>query len=243
VTISNSTISGNSAYLGGGIFGAATISNSTISNNTATYEGAYFPSSGAGVFGFGGTITNSIIAGNRAHGKPSDLAGSFTAASAYNLIGDAATAGGLANGVNGNIVGVDPLLGPLADNGGPTKTMALLAGSPAIDKSNNTLIPIGKRTAFPAPGAGHAAPRRAARHPVGSVVFAGRTAGVTVPQPWGGAAARRRWRVSFCRAAFRRDSSRRCSRTCSGWLAAQRSGSKASRSVSPALNRSSTSRT
>ena len=54
---------------------------------------------------------------------------------------------------------------------------------------------------------------------------------------------RRRWRFSFCRAAFRRDSSRRCFSTCSGWLAAQRSGSNASRSVSPTLNRSNTSRT
>ncbi len=62
------------------------------------------------------------------------------------------------------------------------------------------------------------------------------------PQPSRDDDARRRWRFSFCRAAFRRDSSRRCSSTCSGWLAPQRSGSNASRSVSPALNRSSTSR-
>jgi hypothetical protein len=42
---------------------------------------------------------------------------------------------GLDDGV-GNIVGVDPLLGPLADNGGPTQTMALLEGSPAINAGN-----------------------------------------------------------------------------------------------------------
>ena len=53
------------------------------------------------------------------------------------------------NGVNGNIVGVDPLLGPLADNGGPTQTMALLAGSPAIDKGDNTLVPIDPSTGLP----------------------------------------------------------------------------------------------
>ena len=59
----------------------------------------------------------------------------LTAASAHSLIGDAATAGGLVNNVgNPSIVGVDPLLGPLVDNGGPTPTLALLAGSPAIDK-------------------------------------------------------------------------------------------------------------
>jgi len=53
---------------------------------------------------------------------------------------------------------------------------------------------------------------------------------------------RRRSRVAFCRAARRRDSSSRCCSTCSGWLAAHRSGSIDSRSVSPALSRSSTSR-
>jgi hypothetical protein len=45
---------------------------------------------------------------------------------------------GLQNGVNGNLVGsasvpIDPLLGPLQDNGGPTETMALEAGSPALN--------------------------------------------------------------------------------------------------------------
>jgi hypothetical protein len=48
-------------------------------------------------------------------------------------VGDAASAGGIQNGVNGNIVGFNPLLGSLQPNGGPTMTQALLAGSPAID--------------------------------------------------------------------------------------------------------------
>jgi hypothetical protein len=67
----------------------------------------------------------------------------LNAASAYNLIGDAASAGGLTNGVNGNIVGVDPalVLGPLADNGGPTKTHALLPNSPAINAGDPTFDP------------------------------------------------------------------------------------------------------
>ena len=51
---------------------------------------------------------------------------------------------GLINGVYGNLVGtaaapIDPLLGPLADNGGPTQTLAVLAGSPALDAGNNAL--------------------------------------------------------------------------------------------------------
>src|SRR4029077_7446669 len=56
----------------------------------------------------------------------------------YNLIGDGTGMTGLSHGVNGNLVGsaatpIDPLLGPLQDNGGPTKTHALLAGSPALN--------------------------------------------------------------------------------------------------------------
>src|SRR5512135_1195289 len=69
-----------------------------------------------------------------------------------------------------------------------------------------------------------------------------RTAGDFGPQLVRGAAARRPFRTSCCRAAFRRDSSSRCSSMCSGWLAPQRSSSKASRTISPALKRSSTSR-
>jgi hypothetical protein len=42
-------------------------------------------------------------------------------------------------GGSGNLVGVNPLLGPLADNGGPTRTHALLPGSPAINTGSNPL--------------------------------------------------------------------------------------------------------
>jgi len=56
----------------------------------------------------------------------------------HNLIGSMASSVVIVNGVNGNQVGtiaspIDPLIGALADNGGPTETRALLAGSPAID--------------------------------------------------------------------------------------------------------------
>ncbi|MEO0852759.1 MAG: choice-of-anchor Q domain-containing protein, partial [Cyanobacteria bacterium J06648_11] len=50
---------------------------------------------------------------------------------------EAPTGHPISNGVNGNIVGVDPNLGALQDNGGPTETQALLAGSPAIDAGAN----------------------------------------------------------------------------------------------------------
>ena len=67
-------------------------------------------------------------------------------ASSHNLIGDAATSGGLTNAVDGNIVGnsgvgtldVTTVLDTsLANNGGPTQTHALVADSPAIDAGNN----------------------------------------------------------------------------------------------------------
>jgi hypothetical protein len=63
-------------------------------------------------------------------------------ASSNNLIeGIGSNACGLTNGVNGNIIGQDPNLGPLANNGGFTQTHALLAGSPAIDTGTNTGCP------------------------------------------------------------------------------------------------------
>ena len=62
-----------------------------------------------------------------------------SSSSAFNLIGTGGS-GGLTNGTNHNQVGVaNPGLGPLADNGGPTQTIKLLPGSPAINKGSNAL--------------------------------------------------------------------------------------------------------
>jgi hypothetical protein len=115
--VMNSTITGNVAQgssawggsgFGGGIetdsWGPTTIENSTITGNTADQVG--------GIRNTGPlTLRNCILAGNTGV----DLGGTLTSSSGYNLIG-------------GN-----PLLGPLQNNGGPTKTMALLAGSPALN--------------------------------------------------------------------------------------------------------------
>ena len=80
-------------------------------------------------------LYNTIVARNTeaaASALASDIAGTVAAASAFNLIGTGGS-GGLTDGTNGNLVGVtNPGLGPLASNGGPTQTIALLAGSPAI---------------------------------------------------------------------------------------------------------------
>jgi hypothetical protein len=142
LTVSNSTVSGNSATLnGGGIDnrGMLTVSNSTLSANSATGTGGgLFVGSGSPV------LHNTLIAGNfrGATGMiRSDVLGPLNANGDYNLIGDGTGMTGISNGVHGNLVGsadapIDPLLGPLQDNGGPTWTRALLAGSPALNAGN-----------------------------------------------------------------------------------------------------------
>jgi len=148
LTMTNSTVSGNLAALrGGGISASlATILSCTIVENLA--------SSGGGVDrGSSGTINirNSIIAlnmGPNASLGP-DLTGGLSGAFVSlgnNLIGNNDGTFGFTDGVNGDIVGnrlnpIDPLIGPLKNNGGQTKTHALLAGSPAIDKGDNDGVP------------------------------------------------------------------------------------------------------
>src|SRR6266545_4415426 len=141
VTISNSTISGNeSNAFGGGLvtYLDATLINVTITNNrSGNFAGGLYRDSGTL------TLQNSIVAGNFLGASPSttadDISGTVDAASSFNLIGTGGS-GGLVNGVNNNQVGVaDPRLGPLAHNGGPTLTHALLSGSVAIDAANSML--------------------------------------------------------------------------------------------------------
>jgi hypothetical protein len=136
-TITNTTISGNSADGDGGgvlVFGGdVTIRNSTIAGNTGT--------TGAGLsIAAGGTATlsSTIVAGNNPMAA-GDVGGIVLAASDHNLIGVNTGLVGITNGTNGNLIGtavtpIDPLLGPLQLNGGQTRTRALLAGSPALDK-------------------------------------------------------------------------------------------------------------
>ncbi|MGA7497522.1 MAG: dockerin type I repeat-containing protein [Isosphaeraceae bacterium] len=147
MTVTNSTIAGNSATAtsfnpgdGGGIWdfnGPLTVTNSTIADNNV-------PSGGLGGGLDDGSTTaildNTIVAINTSGGAtPNDIAGTVSSTSAYNLVGIGGS-GGLVNGINGNQVGVaDPGLSRLADNGGSTETIALLTGSPAIDKGSNAL--------------------------------------------------------------------------------------------------------
>jgi CSLREA domain-containing protein len=141
LNLGDSTVSGNEATsIGGGMFiskATGNLRNSTIAANTAS-------SSGGGLFVSGSTValTSTIVAGNTdADGFP-DVFGAVQAASADDLIGDGNGLTGISAGVNRNLIGtpahpIDPLLGPLQNNGGPTRTRALLAGSPAIDHGSN----------------------------------------------------------------------------------------------------------
>jgi CSLREA domain-containing protein len=136
VDMRNSTVSGNTALEAPGVAlwdSGASITNSTITGNVsigASVAGVKV-SSGLGIY-------NSIVAGNISGNPDPDISPSgCLAESSNNIIG----AGGcLTHGVNGNIVGVvaaDVFDLTLADNGGPTKTHALVSGSVAIDAGSN----------------------------------------------------------------------------------------------------------
>ncbi len=137
--LNNSTVHGNqcigsSQNLGGGMFvdgpALTLISQSTISGNQCQKGGGLFVAFGSEVY-----VRNSIFA-NSAGSHP-DVSGLLTS-SDHNLIQN--TTGGSGFGSN-DILNVDPMLGSFGDNGGPTLTVALLPGSPAIDAGNNTDVP------------------------------------------------------------------------------------------------------
>ena len=133
--ITNTTISTNSASTGGGIANARplVLSSVTITGNTATVRGGGIQS-GSGTPRF----NNTIIAGNTSPLGP-DCEGFGFVSEDYNLIGN--TNGFLLNGVVAhNLHNVNPLLGPLANNGGPTQTHQLLNGSPALDAGSSALL-------------------------------------------------------------------------------------------------------
>jgi hypothetical protein len=107
------------------------------------------------MFGFSGrpTLINVIIANNSGGDCVNLLP--LNPASANNLIETAGNACGLTDGVNGNIIGADPTLGPLAGNGGATPTHALLPSSPAIDAGADASCPTTDQRGMPRPRGAH----------------------------------------------------------------------------------------
>ncbi len=149
LTLINSTVSGNSigagAGIGGGVFvfNFATLINCTVTGNRAQFDNAN------GVGGFGSVITlgNTIVAGNGDSANDKDLENTLFGpptfvSQGFNLIGNADGVTGF-NGVGDQIgttaAPLDAHLGPLADNGGPTLTHALLSNSTALDAGSNAL--------------------------------------------------------------------------------------------------------
>jgi hypothetical protein len=129
LTVTNSTLSGNSAFDGGGgIYNAGTlaVTDSTLSGNSV--EGSELFLFGGGIFNAGTlTVTASIFANNI--GGSLGLSFGAIVSKGHNLFSDSPF--GALNPTD--LTDTNPLLGPLADNGGPTQTMALLPGSLAID--------------------------------------------------------------------------------------------------------------
>ncbi|HEX5123210.1 MAG TPA: choice-of-anchor Q domain-containing protein [Rhodanobacteraceae bacterium] len=130
----NTTISENLAQGNGGAiansYGTVHLSNATITANTANglgggiwFDYAYYTLA----------LESTIIAGNTANGNPDDIfAPGGTVTGSHDLIGAA-----LSLDMPPDTLHDDPLLLPLADNGGPTMTHALAEGSPAIDAGDN----------------------------------------------------------------------------------------------------------
>ncbi len=146
------TVSGNTAGGGGGgVFNdaQASLTACTISGNMAggggggIYEGTAASD--------GATLGDTIVAGDTgASGSPSDIGGpdSTNVVGTDNLVGTGGS-GGISSGTGGNIVLsslVNLCLAPPGNYGGPTLTIALLPGCPAIDAGSNNLIPAGVST-------------------------------------------------------------------------------------------------
>ncbi len=144
---------------GGGIYNSASLSlvACTLASNSTGSDGNGgdgFPGgdggSGGGIYNVGfsdsAKLLNSLVASNSfgADGYGPDLSGQFTSLG-YNLIGQTNDTTGFTNSVNSDLAGtsaepLNPQLGPLANNGGPTLTMALLHGSPALATGDDALL-------------------------------------------------------------------------------------------------------
>ncbi len=128
LTITNSTFTGNTARVGAAIdvWSGMTLTSSTLSLNTATAGGAGQAINSVNSLPV--VLNNDIIANNSGAGHNFD--GNAPTGS-NNIFGDSNSTGSLTNTIIG-----DPQLAPLANNGSPNQTMALLPNSPAINAGN-----------------------------------------------------------------------------------------------------------
>ncbi len=139
LTIFSSTISSNQGILAGGVYGLAmTLQHSTVAfNQQISPRTRGLDGQAGGVAAGDATLVNhSVIANNSASSGSADIRGLGQGSLSidYSLIGDSS---GLNYAGSGNLVDVDPLLGPLDANGSSySLTHALLSGSPAIEAGN-----------------------------------------------------------------------------------------------------------
>lgn len=148
--ITNSTISGNlAARHGAGLSGngLTKLNNVTVTNNTADNDNDG-TGDGGGIAAFGGFILkNTLLAGNTDRGgQAPDCSLASISSNGHNLVGNVTGCGFPAFAGNLDLVGtgvspINPTLGLLQDNGGPTQTHALLPGSPAINAGTNDGCP------------------------------------------------------------------------------------------------------
>ncbi|MDR3459996.1 MAG: right-handed parallel beta-helix repeat-containing protein [Verrucomicrobiae bacterium] len=159
LTLNRCTLVNNRAIFGGALYNntlaQTTLNNCTLANNTGTDQGGaiydyigqlnlnFCTITGNSSFEAGGlyvfasplpVLVDTIIASNNSP-YYSEIMGNVASSSHNNFTsadgGVYNPAGGMVNGVNGNLVGLPAQLGPLAFNGGPTMTMALTTASPA----------------------------------------------------------------------------------------------------------------
>jgi predicted outer membrane repeat protein len=150
-TISNSTFSGNGGNQAGGIwtFGTLSITNSTMSGNSSAQEGGAIVNASAST-----SLTNTTLSGNSA-GAGGGVFNTGTLTLKNSIVANSPSGGNCSGSgtivdVGGNLswpdatcagINQDPVLGPLASNGGPTQTMALMSGSAAIDAAVDANCP------------------------------------------------------------------------------------------------------
>ena len=185
ISLTNTTVSGNTGTVGGGIYGSGgdlTLTNVTVTGNSATTNGGGIDSVSATP-----TVTNSIVAGNTiAHQRQRHCH------TTRHVQPDRYRRRLRIDHGNDNQVDIaNPGLGTLGDYGGPTKTIPLLSGSPAIHAGTSTNAPstdqrVIRRLAHSRrrrlPGsvqllADRAVDQRQRRHRPGSSIFA-------VPSTW-----------------------------------------------------------
>jgi hypothetical protein len=142
LNLTNTTFTGNIADTGGGLF-AANFSNNTLLNVTMNANRA---DTGGGIFNNSSnniTLKNTIVANSRDRADTSDSLncdsnGAATTSLGFNVIGDNSC---FLAPTTGDQTSTNPLLGPLADNGGPTLTFMPQASSPAINQGTNSGCP------------------------------------------------------------------------------------------------------